>query len=155
MESDSGEGRASSGTVLYDYQAREDDELTIRRGQAFKVLQTYDDDWWMIEIDGVKGMAPSNYLNVKGNLMLERRPSMKKTPSSIPAIPETAVDNSSEIVDRNDGEVERKPHNIAIAAVPLNQASKQPVIISTPAQSELRRLRALREEATQQIDYLR
>lgn len=54
----------SQGKVLYDYSATEADEITIQRGERFSLLQSYDDDWWLIQINGKQGMAPSNFLSL-------------------------------------------------------------------------------------------
>lgn len=54
----------SQGKVLYDYSAAEADEITIQRGERFSLLQSYDDDWWLIQVNGKQGMAPSNFLSL-------------------------------------------------------------------------------------------
>lgn len=54
----------SRGKVLYDYSAAEADEITIHKGETFSLLQSYDDDWWLIQINGKQGMAPSNFLSL-------------------------------------------------------------------------------------------
>lgn len=52
------------GEVLFDYTAIEDDELTIRQGDQFKLLELYDDGWWLIDVQGKFGVVPSNYVKI-------------------------------------------------------------------------------------------
>ena len=49
------------GVVLYDYSAVEEDELSLGKGDTITILETYDDDWWMVKVDARVGLAPSNY----------------------------------------------------------------------------------------------
>ncbi|XP_013387330.1 dynamin-binding protein [Lingula anatina] len=50
----------------YQFEARNSNEISLREGQPVTVLQKYDEqgnpDWWMVDIDGVQGYAPANYL---------------------------------------------------------------------------------------------
>ena len=49
------------GLALYDFHAREVDELSIQKGETFSILEKYDDGWWLIECEGEQGLIPSNY----------------------------------------------------------------------------------------------
>ena len=54
-------------TAIFDYDALREDELTLRRGMAVRVLSrdariSGDDGWWTGEIDGRIGIFPSTYV---------------------------------------------------------------------------------------------
>jgi myosin-1 len=48
--------------ALYDYEAREADEMSIRTGEVITVIKKGDDGWWHGSLGGLKGMFPSNYV---------------------------------------------------------------------------------------------
>jgi hypothetical protein len=47
--------------ALYEYVAREDDELTIRPGDII-ILIKENPDWWEGELNGKVGLFPYNYV---------------------------------------------------------------------------------------------
>ncbi|KAI0461142.1 hypothetical protein LJB42_001157 [Komagataella kurtzmanii] len=47
----------------YDYDAAEDNELTFKEGDKIEVLDQPDDDWWLGQVGGQKGLFPSNYVS--------------------------------------------------------------------------------------------
>jgi streptogramin lyase len=53
-----------SATVLYNYKANDNDELSVQKGDKLIVLETYDDGWWMVQGNDSIGLLPSNYLEV-------------------------------------------------------------------------------------------
>jgi len=52
--------------AVYGFEARSPIEITLQEGELIKVLQQYDLDgnteWWLVEVNGRQGYAPSNYL---------------------------------------------------------------------------------------------
>jgi hypothetical protein len=57
--------------VLYDYQAQNPEELTIKRGDILRVFKTHEDGWWegSLATDQYKkrGLIPSNFVEVLKN----------------------------------------------------------------------------------------
>lgn len=52
----------------YDFQATANDELSFRKNQVLKVLNTEDDrNWCKAEVDGKSGFIPKNYVSMKSN----------------------------------------------------------------------------------------
>ena len=47
--------------VLWDYQAQQEDELSLARGEVVEVM-TADGDWWIGAIGDCVGAFPSNYV---------------------------------------------------------------------------------------------
>ncbi|EMD42812.1 BAR/SH3 domain containing protein [Entamoeba histolytica HM-1:IMSS-B] len=52
----------STVTALYDYTAVDAGELSFKEGDVITVLEK-SGDWWSGELNGVKGIFPSNYVN--------------------------------------------------------------------------------------------
>ncbi|KAI5804946.1 hypothetical protein EDC01DRAFT_641447 [Geopyxis carbonaria] len=61
-------GAASSGaraTVLYDYEATEENEIDLQEGSVVTGIDMVDDDWWMgVNSAGQTGLFPSNYVEL-------------------------------------------------------------------------------------------
>lgn len=56
------------GTALYDYDAQNEDELSLRKGQVVEVLSedakiSGDEGWWIGKIDDKVGIFPSNFVS--------------------------------------------------------------------------------------------
>ncbi|XP_040283363.1 intersectin-2 isoform X1 [Bufo bufo] len=50
--------------AMYDYVAKNEDELNFSKGQLINVLNKDDVDWWQGEISGVTGLFPANYVKM-------------------------------------------------------------------------------------------
>lgn len=56
---------AAEAVVEFDYDAEQDDELTLRVGDVIKGVITADGGWWEGELNGKKGMFPENFVKLK------------------------------------------------------------------------------------------
>ncbi|PWY65278.1 hypothetical protein BO94DRAFT_540859 [Aspergillus sclerotioniger CBS 115572] len=54
----------STATALYDYEAAEDNELSFPEGAEITNIEFPDDDWWLGEYLGKKGLFPANYVQL-------------------------------------------------------------------------------------------
>ncbi|RAL01487.1 putative actin binding protein [Aspergillus ibericus CBS 121593] len=54
----------STATALYDYEAAEDNELSFPEGAEITNVEFPDDDWWLGEYLGKKGLFPANYVQL-------------------------------------------------------------------------------------------
>ncbi|XP_028414309.1 CD2-associated protein-like isoform X2 [Dendronephthya gigantea] len=50
--------------VTFDYDAENDDELTLKEGDVVKVLDQEEEGWWKGELNGNIGVFPSNFVEV-------------------------------------------------------------------------------------------
>ena len=50
--------------VLFSYEAREEDELTLKVGEVIHKVDSQDGGWWEGEIDGRRGVFPSNFVSL-------------------------------------------------------------------------------------------
>ncbi len=48
--------------VLYEYDATQEDELTIRPDDIIKIIEKFDTEWWQGEVNGQVGVFPSSYV---------------------------------------------------------------------------------------------
>jgi myosin-1 len=48
--------------ALYDYDARDVDELSLREGDIVDILQEHDGGWWRGKLKGKEGLFPANYV---------------------------------------------------------------------------------------------
>ncbi|CAH3123580.1 unnamed protein product [Porites lobata] len=52
--------------VLYDFQAADENDLDVYRGEVVTVLNRDDNDWWWVmRVDGAEGFIPSSYASVE------------------------------------------------------------------------------------------
>lgn len=52
--------------VLYDFEALEDDELTVKEDEKLTVLNDENEDWWKCcNLKGDEGLVPAAYLEVR------------------------------------------------------------------------------------------
>lgn len=50
--------------VTYEYEAEQEDELSIKVGDIIKNVSTAEGGWWEGEINGKTGMFPDNFVKV-------------------------------------------------------------------------------------------
>jgi hypothetical protein len=53
-----------TATALYDYEAAEDNELSFPEGAKILNVEFPDDDWWLGEYRGARGLFPANYVEL-------------------------------------------------------------------------------------------
>ncbi|CAB3978106.1 SH3 domain-containing kinase-binding 1-like [Paramuricea clavata] len=59
--------KSSMAKVTFDYEAENNDELTLKEGDMVKVLDQEEEGWWKGELNGKIGVFPSNFVElVKG-----------------------------------------------------------------------------------------
>ncbi|XP_072035093.1 SH2/SH3 adapter protein NCK1-like isoform X2 [Amphiura filiformis] len=51
-----------AAVVKFNYSARQEDELSLRKGEKIVVQEKSSDGWWRGECDGLSGWFPSNYV---------------------------------------------------------------------------------------------
>ena len=56
--------RTQMCTILYDFTATGEGELSVHEGAVVPLLSTTDPDWWTIEVDGQIGYVPASYVQV-------------------------------------------------------------------------------------------
>ena len=69
--SGTGAGGKKKGTMLYDFMAQGDDEVTVAIGDEVVVLDdTKSEEWWMVKRlkNGKEGVVPSSYVEITGTL---------------------------------------------------------------------------------------
>lgn len=86
--------KASQGvraTVLYDYEAEEDNELTLREGDILTQVDQVDEGWWSATgPDGSVGLFPANYVELLENAATEAA-AVPKAPSPPAPVPPPAA----------------------------------------------------------------
>ncbi|KAK7901059.1 actin binding protein [Exophiala xenobiotica] len=59
---------AERARAEYDYEAAEDNEVSLREGEIVSDIQRIDPDWWLVKNQaGQEGLVPSNYLTLLDN----------------------------------------------------------------------------------------
>jgi hypothetical protein len=133
---------SNQGIALYDFHASEEDEMSLLKGEVFTVVETYDDDWWLIEVNDQQGLIPSNYVK-----MVDENDAMEPEPEE-PTPLKSQKEKSSSKLRLQQLQVEEDEESI-LSPPKLDFESDSHDNI------ELSRLKELREEATAKIDALR
>ena len=69
--------------VIFDHDAGDDDELSLKKGELVKVLDQEDDGWWKGLLNGKVGLFPTNFVELeKGSVSIP-----KFQPTSVPIAP--------------------------------------------------------------------
>lgn len=73
--------------VTFDYDAENDDELTLKEGDIVKVLNQEEEGWWKGELNGKIGVFPANFVElVKGSVSMTESQPVSVTPHQEPAV---------------------------------------------------------------------
>ncbi|KAL8592788.1 hypothetical protein ACOMHN_045942 [Nucella lapillus] len=65
--------------VDYDYDAEQDDELTLHVGDVIKNVVTADGGWWEGELKGKKGMFPDNFVKLRAKEVTKKEEKREAT----------------------------------------------------------------------------
>ncbi|KJH47369.1 SH3 domain protein [Dictyocaulus viviparus] len=60
----------NTATAIFDYEARQSDELSFRVGDIIVIVEKKDSDWWAghkIDSPNVRGLFPANYVQMRDN----------------------------------------------------------------------------------------
>lgn len=52
-------------TAQYDFNARSNRELSIRKGDAVLLRKQVSTDWWMGSLNGKEGLVPDKYISLR------------------------------------------------------------------------------------------
>ncbi|KAJ5689783.1 hypothetical protein N7462_004175 [Penicillium macrosclerotiorum] len=63
-DTSNGGSKAPTATALYDYEAAEDNEISFPEDAKIVNVEFPDDDWWMGEYNGTRGLFPANYVQL-------------------------------------------------------------------------------------------
>jgi hypothetical protein len=47
----------------YDYAAQQEEELDMAEGDGLELIENDDPDWYLVKLNGVIGLVPSNYVS--------------------------------------------------------------------------------------------
>jgi len=79
-------GSGQSAKVEYDYDAAEDNEITMVEGEIVTDIEMVDADWWLVTgPSGARGLVPSNYLSLMEG---DEAPQQTHAPAPIPTVNE-------------------------------------------------------------------
>ena len=59
----------AEAVVTFDYEATQDDELTLKEGQIITNINMMEEGWWEGELNGQRGLFPDNFVEVRTNLL--------------------------------------------------------------------------------------
>lgn len=159
------------GHALYDFHATEDDELSIKANESFILLETYDDDWWLVNVEGRVGVVPSNYVeldnlsssspvrkSVNGNHgEHDRLPRSHSKNAMSPLKVNTSLNHKDLFMSPQEVESPQQLEAFAELALTPNKPQQHPHHQPDAfyQSTELKRLKSLREQAEVKIDAIR
>ena len=91
-------GGGLKGKVVWEYEAAEDNELTLREGAIITSIEQLDEGWWSgVDADGREGLFPASYVElIDGDAVEDEAPAPPAAPPAPPA-PPAAVEQDDEI----------------------------------------------------------
>ena len=71
IEEDEADRELEAATILYEFNADGDDELTVREGESVWVVDSSGTEWWKCRNEnGEEGVVPASYIEVSANQQL-------------------------------------------------------------------------------------
>ncbi|XP_057175391.1 SH3 domain-containing protein 19-like [Triplophysa rosa] len=64
VETEASGGERKRGRTLYDFSPECEDELCLKAGDVLCDLEDMDDEWFLGELGGRRGLVPKNYIQV-------------------------------------------------------------------------------------------
>lgn len=77
LDGEMGDQKKDTWTVLYDFRARNEEELTIIKGEEVTIVSRPFDEWWEAEKSGQRGLIPANYVILPTNNTTNKAPDRK------------------------------------------------------------------------------
>ncbi|XP_033635307.1 SH3 domain-containing kinase-binding protein 1-like isoform X3 [Asterias rubens] len=100
----------AEAVVTFDYEATQDDELTLKEGQIITNINMMEEGWWEGELNGQRGLFPDNFVELKKAVpekAVPEKAAAVRAKAPTPPPPE-AVNGESQEVLRREGSEKRK-----------------------------------------------
>lgn len=92
------------GTVLYDFPAQGEDEVSVTAGDEVVILDDTNDEWWLVrrQVNGEEGVLPSSYVekgrkNIPQTTGIKESPGVRTDPRKSPHIPQGSSNPSGDV----------------------------------------------------------
>lgn len=59
------DSESMEATAQFDFVARSDRELTLKKGDVVTLYSQVSNDWWRGAVNGVEGLIPDKYISLK------------------------------------------------------------------------------------------
>ncbi|ELU35586.1 SH3 domain-containing protein [Rhizoctonia solani AG-1 IA] len=56
--------QGETAEALYDYNSSAAEDINVRQGDRFVIVERTSDDWWTGEINGRRGLVPASYVRI-------------------------------------------------------------------------------------------
>ncbi|KAI5849040.1 SH3 domain-containing protein [Tricharina praecox] len=92
------------GTVLYDFPAQGEDEVSVTAGDEVVILDDTNDEWWLVkrQVNGEEGVLPSSYVergrkNISQTSGIKESPGVRSDSRKSPHIPQGSSSGAGEV----------------------------------------------------------
>ena len=130
-EEEEGEVEFPPATIVFDYDAGSEVEISVKKGQEVLVLDDSDPEWMYIGFDGLEGFVPTTFVK-----LIEQPPppqvnkSPVKQPPAVPQPTNVNVTNEPARTLPTPGNVETKPTETPV--IQKTPSPEKPVQVETP-----------------------